>query len=214
MSEPGDFAAHLSSPKQRDEVLELGMWTFLSTEVLLFGGLILTYMVYRHADPMSFAEAGRQTRIVIGTINTAVLLTSSFCVAAAIQAGQVGLARAVKGLLAAAIVLGLIFLGLKGLEYAGEYRDHLVPGIDFEQSGSHAQGVRLFFIFYFLATGLHAIHLLCGIVVLIIFFRCAQEVAHRPRYLAGLRTAGLYWHFIDVVWIFLYALIYLPGRSA
>jgi cytochrome c oxidase subunit 3 len=213
MSEPGDIAAHLSSPKQRDEVLELGMWTFLSTEVLLFGGLIMTYMVYRHADPVSFAEAGRQTGIVIGTANTAVLLTSSFCVAAAIQAGQAGAARAVKALLAAAIILGTIFLGLKGVEYAGEYRDHLVPGIDFMQSGPHTQGVRLFFIFYFLATGLHAVHLLCGIVVLIIFLRCYRQIVCHPRYLAGLRTAGLYWHFIDVVWIFLYALIYLPGRS-
>lgn len=213
MSEPADIAAHLSSQKQRDEVLELGMWTFLSTEILLFGGLILTYMVYHHADPVSFADAGRQTRIVIGTINTAVLLTSSFCVAAAIEAGQAGAVRAVKGLLTAAIVLGLIFLALKGLEYAGEYRDHLVPGIDFEQTGPHAQGIRLFFIFYFLATGLHAIHLLCGIAVLLVFLRCARQVASRPRYLAGLRIAGLYWHFIDVVWIFLYALIYLPGRS-
>jgi cytochrome c oxidase subunit 3 len=213
MSEPGDIAAHLSSPKQRDEVLELGMWTFLSTEILLFGGLIMTYMAYHHADPVSFAAAGRQTRMAIGTINTAVLLTSSFCVAAAIQAGQAGAVRPLKGLLVVAIVLGLIFLGLKGVEYAGEYSDHLVPGIDFAQSGPHAQGIRLFFIFYFLATGLHAIHLLCGIVVLIVFLRCARQVVRRPRYLAGLRTAGLYWHFIDVVWIFLYALIYLPGRS-
>jgi len=213
MPEPDEIAAHLSSSEQRDEILELGMWTFLSTEVLLFGGLILTYMVYRHADPQSFAEAGRQTRIVIGTINTAVLLTSSFCVAAAIQAGESGAAKAVRGLLAAAIVLGLIFLGLKGVEYLGEYRDHLVPGIDFEQSGSHAQGIRLFFMFYFVATGLHAVHLLCGVIVLAIFLRCAFQVARNARYLAGLRTAGLYWHFVDVVWIFLYALIYLPGRS-
>ncbi|MBN8969032.1 MAG: cytochrome c oxidase subunit 3 [Rhizobiales bacterium] len=213
MPEPGDIAAHLSSPKQRDEVLELGMWTFLSTEVLLFGGLILTYMVYRHADSQSFAEASRQTRIVIGTINTATLLTSSFCVAAAIQAGQAGAAKAVRGLLGVAIVLGLIFLGLKSVEYLGEYRDHLVPGIDFEQSGPHVQGIRLFFTFYFVATGLHAVHLLCGIAVLAIFLRCASRVARNARYLAGLRTAGLYWHFVDVVWIFLYALIYLPGRS-
>ncbi|CAM5332577.1 Cytochrome c oxidase subunit 3 OS=Afipia felis OX=1035 GN=ctaE_2 PE=3 SV=1 [Afipia felis] len=213
MPEPDEIAAHLSSSEQRDEILELGMWTFLSTEVLLFGGLILTYMVYRHADPQSFAEAGRQTRIVIGTINTAVLLTSSFCVAAAIQAGEFGAAKAVRGLLAAAIILGLIFLGLKGVEYLGEYRDHLVPGIDFEQSGSHAQGIRLFFMFYFVATGLHAVHLLCGVIVLAIFLRCAFQVARNARYLAGLRTAGLYWHFVDVVWIFLYALIYLPGRS-
>jgi cytochrome c oxidase subunit 3 len=213
MPEKAGLAPQFSSTQQRDDVLALGMWTFLSTEVLLFGGLILTYFVYRHADPQAFAEAGRDTNIVIGTANTAILLTSSFCVAAAVEAGQANVWRAARWLLVTAGVLGLIFLGLKGVEYTGEYREHLVPGIDFASNTPHAHGIELFFIFYFVATGLHAIHLVCGTAVLGVFAYWVGQAPARSQQLAGLRTAALYWHFVDVVWIFLFALIYLPGRS-
>jgi cytochrome c oxidase subunit 3 len=211
--ESPEIAEHLATRAQRDEVLELGMWTFLSTEVLLFGGLILSYLVYRHADPQAFLAAGRETRIVIGTINTALLLTSSFCVAAAVQAAEQEERRVTRVLLVIAILLGLGFLGLKGVEYLEEYRDHLVPGIDFARSGKNAHGIELFFIFYFVATLLHAVHVGCGIGVLAVFAVSATKVRASSRYVAGLRTAALYWHFVDLVWIFLFALIYLPGRS-
>ena len=213
MSEKVGLAPQFASVEQRNDVLELGMWTFLSTEVLLFGGLILTYFVYRHADPQAFAEAGRRTDIVIGTANTAVLLTSSFCVAAAVEGTQANAWRAARWLIVAAIVLGLVFLGLKGVEYTTEYREHLVPGINFDSNNPHAQSIELFFIFYFVATGLHAVHLICGIAVLALFAKRVGQGSARARQEAGLRTAALYWHFVDVVWIFLFALIYLPGRS-
>jgi cytochrome c oxidase subunit 3 len=214
MSDSPDVAEHLATRAQRDEVLELGMWTFLSTEVLLFGGLILSYFVYRHADPPAFLAAARETRIVIGTINTALLLTSSFCVAAALRAAEQGERRATRALLGIAILLGLGFLGLKGVEYFEEYREHLVPGIDFARTGGNAHGIELFFIFYFIATLLHGIHVVCGIGVLTVFAALATASAGTSRYVAGLRTAALYWHFVDLVWIFLFALIYLPGRSS
>lgn len=213
MSDGRDIAEHLATRSQRDEVLELGMWTFLSTEVLLFGGLILSYFVYRHADPQAFLAAARETRIVIGTINTALLLTSSFCVAAALQAAEQGERRATRALLGIAILLGLGFLGLKAVEYLGEYRDHLVPGVDFARTGEDARGIELFFIFYFIATLLHGVHVACGIGVLAAFAALAAATTAGSRYVAGLRTAALYWHFVDLVWIFLFALIYLPGRS-
>lgn len=214
MSDSPDIAEHLATRAQRDDVLELGMWTFLSTEVLLFGGLILSYFVYRHADPQAFLAAGRETRIVIGTINTALLLTSSFCVAAALQAAEQGERPATRALLGIAILLGLSFLGSKGIEYVEEYREHLVPGIDFARTGEHAHGIELFFVFYFIATLLHGIHVACGIGVLAVFAALATTTRASSRYVAGLRTAALYWHFVDLVWIFLFALIYLPGRSS
>ncbi len=214
MSDRQDIAEHLATSAQRDEVLELGMWTFLSTEVLLFGGLILSYFVYRHADPQAFLAAGRETRIVIGTVNTALLLTSSFCVAAALQAAEQGERHATRTLLGIAILLGLGFLGLKGVEYLGEYREHLVPGVNFSRTGQDAHGIELFFIFYFIATLLHGIHVVCGIAVLAAFAALATATTASSRYVAGLRTAALYWHFVDVIWIFLFALIYLPGRSS
>lgn len=214
VSDRSDIAEHLATVPQRDEVLELGMWTFLSTEVLLFGGLILSYFVYRHADPQAFLAAGRETNIVIGTLNTALLLTSSFCVAAALRAAEHEQRRTTRALLVLAIVLGLTFLGLKSFEYIEEYREHLVPGVNFARAGENAHGIELFFIFYFVATLLHAVHVLCGIGVLAVFAALATATIARSRYVAGLRTAALYWHFVDLVWIFLFALIYLPGRSS
>jgi cytochrome c oxidase subunit 3 len=206
-------AAHFVDLRQQREASELGMWVFLSTEVLFFGGLFLLYTAYRNADPAAFAEAGRHTKIVIGTINTAVLLTSSFAVAWAVAAVRLGERRLVVILLGAAAFLGLVFLGLKAFEYLDEYREHLVPGLDFAFAGRHAGGVELFFMFYFVATALHAVHLTIGIVALLVMAWRSNRGDFTPDYHNPLTVTGLYWHFVDVVWIFLFALIYLPGRS-
>jgi cytochrome c oxidase subunit 3 len=207
------FAPQFASVQHRDETAELGMWVFIATEVLLFGGLILSYFVYRHAYLQAFAAASRHTDILIGTANTAILLTSSFLVACAVEAFA-GRARTVSRIcLIGAMALGLSFIVLKGIEYRDEYREHLIPGIDFVFDGPLADGVQLFFIFYFVATALHGVHMLIGITVLGIFavrIRNAEESRTR----AALHSAALYWHFVDVVWIFLFALIYLPGRSS
>jgi len=198
---------------QQHEAAQLGIWTFLATEVLFFGGLILAYAVYRYSYPADFAAAGRHTKIVIGTLNTAVLLTSSFLVAWAVAGARLGAGRLAEILLVTAALLGLVFLGLKGVEYGEEYREHLVPALNFAFDDAHFRGAVLFFSFYFVATGLHALHVAIGVVALAIIARKAALGRYSARYHAPLTVAALYWHFVDMVWVALFALIYLPGRS-
>jgi cytochrome c oxidase subunit 3 len=210
---PKAFASQFVSARHRDEAAELGMWIFIATEVLLFGALILGYFAYRHSYPAAFAVASGHTDIVIGTANTAILLTSSFLVACAADAASAETRKICAALLCGAIVLGLAFITLKGIEYSKEYREHLMPGIDFSFEPAHANGVQLFFVFYFVATSIHALHMLVGIALLAVM---ATLIYRSPnsRHRAALHSAALYWHFVDVVWIFLFALIYLPGRSS
>jgi cytochrome c oxidase subunit 3 len=200
--------------RQQHDAAQLGIWTFLATEVLFFGGLILAYCVYRSADPAGFAEAARHTKIVIGTANTAVLLTSSFLVAWAVTAARAGEGRVAGVLLWVAALLGLLFLGLKGIEYRLEHDEHLLPGVDFAVSSPDTKTIYLFFSFYLVATGLHALHVAIGIIALVVIGRQAYRLRYSERYHGPITVAGLYWHFVDVVWIFLFALIYLPGRAA
>jgi cytochrome c oxidase subunit 3 len=212
MPEGRGFAPQFVSARHRDETAELGMWVFIATEVLLFGGLLLGYFAYRHAYPQAFAEATRHTDILIGAANTAILLTSSFLVACAVDALQTHARGVCVALLIGAIVLGLLFLGLKAVEYTNEYHARLIPGLNFVFEPPLANGVELFFVFYFVATAVHALHMLIGIAVLgtlVLLVRKSSGTRRR----AALRSAALYWHFVDVIWIFLFALIYLPGRS-
>jgi cytochrome c oxidase subunit 3 len=212
MPDTRSFAPQFISAVHRDETAELGMWVFIATEVLLFGGLMLSYIVYRHGYPAGFAAASRHTEIVIGTANTAILLTSSFLVACAVDAFAAQARGACIALLAGAILLGLAFITLKGIEYRNEYHEHLVPGINFEFESSLRNGAQLFFVFYFIATAVHALHMLAGIAVLATLAVLIRRRAS-SRHGAALHSGALYWHFVDVVWIFLFALIYLPGRS-
>ncbi len=213
MPESRSFAMQFASSRHRDEVAELGMWVFIATEVLLFGGLLLGYFVYRHAYPDAFPAGSRHTDIMIGAANTAILLTSSFLVACAVDALQTNARLGCVVLLGGAILLGLLFLVLKSIEYTNEYHEHLVPGVNFAFNGALANGVQLFFVFYFVSTTVHALHMLIGIGILgALALLLRKSSSSRKR--AALRSAALYWHFVDVVWIFLFALIYLPGRSA
>jgi cytochrome c oxidase subunit III len=213
MPEPHPAAPFADLPQQH-EAAELGMWAFLATEVLFFGGLLFAYAVYRFGYPADFAAAARHTRISIGTANTAILLTSSLLVAWAVAAAKAREARVAAILLSVAALMGTGFLGLKALEYTLEYREHLLPGPGFVFAAPNARGAELFFLFYFIATGLHAIHVLVGIVVLALIARRAGQGAYSQIYHAPLTVLALYWHFVDLVWIFLFALIYLPGRGA
>jgi cytochrome c oxidase subunit 3 len=212
MPETEAVAPQFASAQHRDETAELGMWVFIASEVLLFGGLILGYFVYRHSYVADFAAASRHTDIVIGTANTAILLTSSFLVACAVDAASAETRKLVAMLLSGAILLGLTFIALKGVEYSNEYREHLVPGIDFSFDAAHASGGQLFFLFYFVATSIHALHMLVGIGLLGVLARL-NYWSPGTRHRAALHSAALYWHFVDAVWIFLFALIYLPGRA-
>ena len=199
--------------RQQSDAAELGMWVFLATEVLFFGGLILAYCVYRSAYPDGFAEAARHTQILIGSINTAVLLTSSFIVAWAVMLVRLGERTPAAILFAVAGALGIAFLVLKGIEYRLEYRDHLIPGFFFSFEGPNQTSAWLFFSFYFVATGLHATHVAVGILLLFMTSLKLRRGLISARHHAPATTVGLYWHFVDLVWVFLFALIYLPGRS-
>jgi cytochrome c oxidase subunit III len=213
MPERRSFAPQFVSVRHRDETAELGMWVFIATEVLLFGGLLLAYFAYRHTYLQAFVAASRHTDILIGAANTAILLTSSFFVACALDALQTNARRVCVAFLMGAIILGLLFIGMKAVEYGREYREHLIPGINFAFDGPMADGVQLFFVFYFVATAVHALHMFIGIAVLATLTLLLRKSTNTRRR-AALHSAALYWHFVDVVWIFLFALIYLPGRSS
>ena len=200
-----------ASPAQRETANQLGMWTLIATEILLFGGLFTAYSIYRYTYPAAFAAGSHRLEFWSGTINTAVLLTSSLCMALGDLMIKAGRRQALQLCLLATVVLGLLFLGIKFSEYYRAYRDHLVPGINY-----HAEGppqMQLFFLLYFIMTGLHAVHMLAGLGAL----SWLGWQNHRDRFSSSRHEpvvmVGLYWHFIDCVWVFLYPLLYLiPHR--
>ena len=198
---------------QQRETALAGMWLFLATEILFFGGMLTAYFLYRAANPEGFAEAGRETELWIGATNTAVLLTSSEFMAVAVNRAEHCRRQLLVRMLGATAGLGLVFMGLKGLEYYLDWRHHLVPGINFVATGAHAGTQELFWILYFCLTGIHALHLTVGIVAVLIFMGRAQRGMFDRGYGAPIEVLGLYWHFVDIVWIFLYPLIYLMGRA-
>ncbi|UEM01803.1 cytochrome c oxidase subunit 3 family protein [Skermanella rosea] len=199
--------------EQQADVAVFGMWIFLATEVLFFGGMLFAYTVYRGVYPEGFAEAGRHTKIVIGTVNTVILLTSSFVVAWAVHLAERGRGRGVAVLLGVAALLGTVFLGLKGFEYYQEWHEGLVPGLRFEETGPHAHAMELFYLLYFMMTGVHGFHVTIGIGLMATMAVRAWRGAFSSAYHTPVEITGLYWHFVDIVWIFLYPLIYLVGRS-
>ena len=190
---------------------KFGIWVFLASEVLFFGALLLTYTVCRVDHPGAFAAAGRETNIWYGTINTAILLTSSLTMAVASQAAVAGrhFRRLVISCLASTAGLGLAFLVEKGFEYKEDIDKHLVPGAQF---ALHETGAQLFFGLYWLVTGVHAIHLSIGIVLVIRLALLGYLDKLRLDDNPEIEVTALYWHLVDVIWIFLYPLIYLPGR--
>jgi cytochrome c oxidase subunit 3 len=195
------------------EAGKFGIWVFLGSEMLFFGALLLTYTICRIEHPEGFAAAGRETNIWYGTINTAVLLTSSLTMAMASQAAEspARLRRLVIACLFATALLGLTFMVIKGFEYKEDIDKHLLPGAGFALPQAGAQ---LFYGLYWLVTGVHAVHLSIGIVLVsrLIwdFYRRELPTKENPE----LEVTALYWHLVDIVWIFLYPLIYLPGRSS
>lgn len=202
-----------ATAEQQAETATFGMWVFLATEILFFGGMLLAYTWLRATYPEGVAEAGRHTKIVIGSVNTLVLLTSSLTMAWAVHAAEHGRAKALTRLLAVTALLGLLFLGLKGYEYHKEWTEHLVPGLNFHEDSAHAQTIELFYFLYFLLTGIHGIHVTIGIGLIAVMAVRARRGAFSSRYYTPVEVTGLYWHFVDIVWIFLYPLIYLVGRS-
>jgi cytochrome c oxidase subunit 3 len=209
------LAHQFDSLSQQREAATLGMWIFLATEVLFFGGLFTTYLVYRHWYPAAFAAGSHELLLWAGTTNTAVLITSSLTMALAVDAAHTGQRRRLVMFLVLTMVLGATFLGIKGFEYYTEFVEHHVPGAGFQfappEQAAHAQ---IFFSLYFMMTGLHALHMIVGLGIMSFVLGFAGRGRISPDYYNPVEIAGLYWHFVDIVWIFLFPLLYLIDRHA
>ena len=204
---------HFDDMDQQAEASTLGMWVFLVTEIMFFGGLFLAYLVYRSAQPMAFQEASAHLSIGWGAFNTAVLIFSSLTMALAVRAAQTSApAKSQVFWLAATMVLGLVFLGVKVIEYTDKFVHHTVPGPYFVWDGKYPAGAELFYSLYFVMTGLHALHMIIGIGIMLVIAWMAWRRTFDADYYTPVEVAGLYWHFVDIVWIFLFPLLYLIGR--
>ncbi len=202
----------VEAKQRQQETLRLGMWLFLATEIMLFGGLFTAYAAYRYVYGAAFMEASRHLNAALAAVNTGVLLISSLMMALAIQRAQLGCVKTSALFLCLTLALGTLFLVLKGVEYGHDIQEHLLPGAGFAFTGSDPGRVQLFFVLYFLMTGLHAIHLMIGmaLVVGMIFLTWRRHItaqAYMP-----IELTGLYWHFVDVVWIFIFPLLYLIAQ--
>ena len=206
------LAHHFDNLEQQAEAATLGMWVFLLTEVLFFGGAFLVYTVYRHMYHDAFVVASHELDVVLGTINTAVLIGSSLTMALAVHAAQVGSKRLIQIFLILTIVLGCVFLGIKATEYLHKFHEHHVPGPGFQFEAKYFREAQIFFSLYFVMTGLHALHMVIGIVVMLVILWQASRGAFSAEYFVPVEVIGLYWHFVDIVWIFLFPLLYLIGR--
>jgi len=210
---PPATAHQFDDAVQQHEASGLGMWVFLLTEILFFGGLFTIYTVYRSLYPEAFGHASATLDIELGTINTAVLIGSSLTMALAVHTAQVSRnGRLVALFLFATIALGSVFLGIKAIEYAQKFHEHHVPGPFFHYEGADPQQSELFFCLYFLMTGLHAIHMVIGVGILSVLGVMALRGRFGPDYYTPVELTGLYWHFVDIVWIFLFPLLYLVER--
>jgi cytochrome c oxidase subunit III len=195
---------------QQKEAATLGMWAFLATEVLFFGAMFMSYIAYRNAYPQAFAEASHHTIVLFGTVNTAILLTSSLTMALAVHAARENNIKWLFRFLTITIVLALAFLAVKGLEYREDLREHLWPGPHFKpELPPQAQ---IFWVLYWIMTGVHALHVTVGVGLLSTMAWLTSRRKFSADYYTPIEMSGLYWHFVDIIWIFLYPLLYLIQR--
>ena len=207
--DPELIGHHFSSLTRQTEAMRLGMWLFLATEVLLFAGLFCGYAVYRFQFPLAFQESSRHLNLFLGTLNTVVLITSSFTVAMAIHFTRSNNRRLAAICLGVTILFALAFLGFKAIEYAEHFKEHALPGKYYSSEEVRVPGAAMFYTMYFLMTGLHGLHVVAGMSVLgYVLWRTLQG-RYSSKYYLGVELGGLYWHLVDLVWIFLYPLLYL-----
>jgi cytochrome c oxidase subunit III len=210
------LAHHFDNLAQQKEAATLGMWVFLVTEVLFFGGLFAAYSIYRGWYPDAFAAASHTLDITLGTVNTAVLITSSLTMALAVHAAQTGERSRILFFIVITAILGAAFLGIKAYEYHEKYVEHFIPGFGlefrFDVAPEYTDAARIFYSLYFVLTGLHALHMIVGLGIMTWMFIWVKNGTITRDYFAPIEIAGLYWHFVDIVWIFLFPLLYLIGR--
>jgi cytochrome c oxidase subunit 3 len=200
---------------QQKDASTLGMWIFLITEIMFFGGMFLAYTIYRSSYPHVFAVASNTLNVYIGAANTVVLLCSSFTMVMAVRAAQLGHRKTIVVFLILTLLLGLVFLGVKAYEWNEKFQEHHVPGATFhiEELPPEMQGqAQLFFSLYFLMTGLHALHMVIGVGIVGTITWWAWRGKYSAQYMTPVDVGGLYWHFVDIIWIFLFPLLYLIDR--
>ncbi len=211
-SSRGALYHHFDNLHQQKSSVTLGMWVFLANEVLFFGGVFMVYLFYRHAYPEAFAAASHHLDITYGAINTVVLISSSLTMALAVHSAQQGNRKGIDLFVILTMLLGFVFLGIKGIEYHHKWVEHHVPGFGFHFDGPWAPQAQLFFLLYFVLTGLHATHMVIGAGIMTALLIWNRQGKFTKEYSAPVEVAGLYWHFVDIVWIFLFPLLYLISR--
>lgn len=200
-----------STAEQQRETATFGMWIFIATEALLFGGLFTAFTIYRTLYSSGFDRGSSEMEFVLGAVNTAVLICSSLTMVLAIHSAENGKQLRSALFIVATMAIGLVFLTIKFTEYYFHYKDHKFPGIQFTESGPTSSHVEMFFVFYFIMTGLHACHMLIGLGILTVMLYRTLLGKISERYTTPLDSAGLYWHFVDIIWVFLFAIFYIPG---
>ena len=203
------LAHHFTSLDRQVDAARLGMWLFLSTEVLLFAGLFVAYSVYRYSFPAAFAASSRTSEIWAGTVNTIVLISSSLTVALAIHFARIDRRMPAVVCLAITLLFALAFLGIKAVEYTTHFREGQLPGAYYHFEQVRLPGASMYWTLYFLMTGLHGFHVLAGMTVLSVILVRTWKRYYSSRYYVGIELAGLYWHLVDLIWIFLFPLLYL-----
>jgi cytochrome c oxidase subunit 3 len=229
---------HFADVEQQRNAASLGMWWFLGTEIMFFGGMFCAYLIYRRWYFPEFAAASRSLSLGIGTFNTTVLICSSLTVAMSVRAAQLGNRKLQVKMLLLTLLFGLAFLGIKTKEWGDKYKEHHIPTFDFsardlihdnqqlfgldkvqndpvklrEREAEIQQHSKIFFSLYFALTGMHAIHMIVGVGIFICITWMAHKGRFTPEYHTPLEIAGLYWHFVDIVWIYLFPLLYLIDR--
>jgi len=219
---------HFATEEQQRETGTFGMWLFLLTEIMFFGGLFFSYLLFRNWYYDAFVAASNQLSIPLGATNTAVLITSGFCMAVGVWAAEVRKQSLLVIMLILTTFFGLVFIGIKYVEYHEKWEKHHIPGAHFDVSefvhpGDYglkekplapdmAEKTQVFFFLYFAMTGMHALHMIIGIGLLVWLILRAHRGAFSSGYVAPIENFGLYWHFVDIVWLFLFPLLYLINR--
>ncbi len=217
-----ELVHQFSDVQQQKNAASLGMWLFLVTEIMFFGGMFCAYLIYRLEYFNAFAAGSQQLSIKMGAINTAVLIISSVTVVLGVKAAEAGKRKLLVGYLVVTVLLGLTFLVVKGFEYREKFEKHHVPGATFsftdkfddngKQYAVNSKEAELFFSLYFVMTGMHALHMIIGIAILGYMIFRARAGAYTAGHVTFVENFGLYWHFVDIVWIFLFPLLYLISR--
>lgn len=207
------LAHHFDTMPQQREAVTMGMWIFLVTEAMFFGGVFAGYTVYYFYYPKMFHTMSNQLDVFMGTVNTAVLLTSSLTMALAVNAAQRGQRKKLVTMLSVTLLASLGFMVIKFFEYKHKFHVGLVPGSNFSFVNPFGDKAQIFMSFYFAATGIHGLHVIIGAVLIAIFTWRAQRGAFPKENYQPVEMLGLYWHFVDLVWIYVFPMFYLIGRS-